>query len=101
MTFSQNIAATVLISACALSTNVNAEETALEQIVSNLVANALHTANNQIEIQIEKTLLTASNSISVENESVPANRITITDLASIDNEIKNENKDNQTQKTDD
>lgn len=101
MKLSQKLAAVVFVSACALSTSVTAHESALEQIVSNIVNTAVTNANNEIEIQLEKTLLTASNSISVNNESVPANRIKITDLVATKNTQETEQQDNQTDKADD
>jgi hypothetical protein len=108
MKLSQKLATVVFVSACALSTNAsaqdNAQKTALEQIVTHLVQAAVNSASNEIEVQLSKTLLTASNSISVDSDPVPANKIMITDLVATKNTQTTETTettDNQIAKTDD
>jgi len=103
MTFTQKLAATIFVSACALSTNVNAHESALEQIVSNIVASGIKNVSNEIEVQLDKTILTVSNNLSLDTAPVPANKVTITDIAKVEvnKQDKDESGDNQNDKADD
>jgi hypothetical protein len=109
MKFSNKLAAAIFVSACALSTTANAQmdeqKSALEQIVTQFVKSAVNNATYEIEVKLEKTLLTASNAISVDSSPVPPNKVTITDLASTKQGSaktqKIETQDNQDEKADD
>lgn len=90
MKLNQTIAALFLVSACAISTQANAQESALEQIVTSYVKSALNEVSNDIDIQIEKSLLTASNMVSFDPEPVPANKVRIVDIALVELESKDE-----------
>ncbi|MFW8592459.1 hypothetical protein ACOI22_16775 [Glaciecola sp. 2405UD65-10] len=106
MKLNQTIAALFLVSACAISTQANAQESALEQIVTSYVKSALNEVSNDIDIQIEKSLLTASNMVSFDPEPVPANKVNIVDLVLVDiesedDEEKSESDANENEVSDD
>lgn len=89
MNINQKLAALLLISAGTLSTQVTAQESGLEQIVANLVGNAVNTVSLEIDQQVQKITLTASNLVSFDGTNESTGQVTITDIASTDTqEIK-------------
>ena len=84
-------ASTTLLSTQAMAeTQSNNSESAIQRIVSVLVSNAVQTASEEIDIQLEKITLTATHLIDVEPTQNIATKVTITDLSSKE-ETKGEN----------
>lgn len=86
MKTNQKLAALFLVVAGTLSTQVNAQESAVEQIVSNLVTSAISSVSAELDQQVQKVTLSASNLVSYDGSEVPAGKVSITDLAGTDNE---------------
>lgn len=81
MKLNQKLAALFLVSACALSTSVNAQESALQEIVTNYVKSAVKNVSNDIDVQIEKSLVNVTHLISFDSDNTPKGTVKITDLA--------------------
>lgn len=104
MKINQKLAALILVTAGALSIQVNAHENAIEQVVNNLVSNAMSKVSVEIDQQVEKITISASNLVSYDSSEVPAGKVSITDMAATaakDNANKKSEKDNQKANTDD
>jgi hypothetical protein len=107
MKINQKLAALFLVTAGALSTQVNAHENAVEHIVSNLVSTAMNSVTVEIDQQVEKITLSASNLMSYDGSQAPVGQVSITDLAvteaseAQDTKNKDSEKDNQNENTDD
>ncbi len=111
MNFTKKIAILVLVSSSVLSTQAFAQtqssetKNALERIVSTFVSNAVATASNEIDIQLEKITLTASNVISVEPTSNITTKVLITDVTEATSELieqdNNSDKANQSEESND
>ncbi|MFT4655361.1 MAG: hypothetical protein ACJA0G_000183 [Kangiellaceae bacterium] len=84
MNINQKLAALLLITAGTLSTQVTAQESGLEKIVANLVSNAVNNVSVEIDQQVQKVTLTASNLVSFDASNQSVGKVTITDLASVD-----------------
>lgn len=80
MNTTKKLAALLLLTTATLSTHVSAQETGLEKIVANLVSNAVGTVSTEIDQQVQKITLTASNLVSVNGTSDLVGKVTITDL---------------------
>ncbi len=80
MKINQKLAALFVVSACALSTQVSAQESALDQIVSNYVNSAVESVSDDIDVQLQKSFASAANMFSLETEELPTGKVTITDL---------------------
>ncbi|MFT6270351.1 MAG: hypothetical protein ACJAVV_003185 [Alphaproteobacteria bacterium] len=102
MNINQKLAALLLISAGTLSTQVTAHESGVERIVANLVSNAMNNVSVEIDQQVQKITLTASNLVSIDGSNQSVGEVTITDLASLDSkEIKASQEDFQKVSADD
>jgi len=107
MKINQKLAALFLVTTGALSTQVNAQDNAIEQIVNNLVSSAMHGVSMEIDNQVEKITLSASNIISYDGSEKNVGEVSITDLAAADtsdmqNTAEKDSKtDNQNENTDD
>lgn len=104
MKTNQKLAALFLIAAGTLSTQVNAQESAVEKIVSNLVSNAMNTVSIEIDQQVQKVTLSASNLVSNDGSEASSGKVSIVDLAvtNSENDTKEESaKDKQKANTDD
>ena len=107
MKINQKLAALFFVTAGALSTNVNAQDNAVENIVSNFVSNAMDSVSVEIDQQVEKITLSASNLMSYDGSQTPVGKVSITDLAAAeaseaqDTNKKDSEKDNQNENTDD
>jgi len=101
MKLHQKLAALFLVSACSVSTVVNAQESNLEQLVTSYVKSAVNSVSQDIDIQLEKSLLSASHLVSFNSESVPATKVSITDLkADAKEALKKDDKTNNTDEKD-
>lgn len=103
MKLTHKLTALILLSACAVSTTVNAQESGLEKMVASYVKGAVTQVSNDIDIQIEKSLLTASTFISIGDDELPSGKLKITDLV-VQKKMKNESevkKANQKDSADD
>jgi hypothetical protein len=83
MNINQKLATLFLLSALALSTTVNAHESGLKAIVANVVDSAMDSASIEIDQQVQKVTLSASNLISFTASGTSQGKVTITDLASV------------------
>lgn len=81
MKLNKKLAALFLVSTCAVSTTLNAQESGLEQLVSTYVKSAVNAVSNDIDNQLEETLVSATHYISFNTEEIVKTKVTITDLA--------------------
>lgn len=102
MKFNQTLAALLLVSAGALSTQVSAHESAVEKIVGNIVSNAMSKVSVELDQQVEKITLSASNLMSYDGSEAPTGNVAITDLASNDSDADTTsiNAENDSRKAD-
>lgn len=104
MKTNQKLAALILVVAGTLSTQVNAQESAVEKIVSNLVSNAINTVSIEIDQQVQKVTLSASNLVSYDGSEASSGKVSIVDLALTNSENSTKEKsekDKQKANTDD
>lgn len=107
MKLHQKLAALLLISAGTLSTQVNAHESSdVEHIVSNLVDSAMNSVSLEIDNQVQKITLTASNLMSFDGKNEKVGSVTITDLAKTKSQDNSKldngsDKENEKENTDD
>lgn len=104
MKTNQKLAILFLVAAGTLSTQVNAQESAVEKIVSNLVTSAISTVSIEIDQQVQKITLSASNIVSYKDSKAPAGHVTITDIANTDSKdsaAETSENDKQKENTDD
>jgi hypothetical protein len=100
----QKLAALILVAAGTMSTQVNAQESAVEKIVSNLVSNAISTVSIEIDQQVQKVTLSASNIVSYDGSQTSSGKVSIVDLAQTNSENSTKEKsekDKQKANTDD
>ena len=81
MNINKKLAALMLISASALTTQANAAQSGLEQVVSHIVGNAVNNVSMEIDQQVQKITLTASNMMSISSTNDTVGKVTITDIA--------------------
>jgi hypothetical protein len=75
------VAATTLIVASSISAPAFAQESEVQQILTNMVKQAVNAASNEIEVQIDKVIISSGNILSLESE-VSKGKVVITDIAS-------------------
>ncbi|WP_371195385.1 hypothetical protein [Glaciecola sp. SC05] len=83
MNIKSTIIATTLIVASALSAPAFAQDNAVNQVLTGMVKQAFSAASNEIEIQIDKTIITAGNMLSLNNEDAKG-EVTITDIVNVE-----------------
>lgn len=93
MRVSTKVASAFFITVCTFSSQAVTNESAVEKIVTNLVASAIANVNTEIELQIEKFTLDAANQLDVNPVSEYIPKVSITDLPS-------ETKEDLTEQTD-
>lgn len=88
MKFNHKMAAVLILTVGTFSVQAQSQENthknAIEQIVANLVSNAVNNVSVEIDHQVQKITLTASNLMAFEQSNAPAGTVTITDLAKLD-----------------
>ena len=80
--FTKITTATVLASTLLFTGASQAADVSLENFVGSLVSQAVATTKQEISYGIEKAILTANNSIGMNESDAVATKVTITDLAS-------------------
>lgn len=93
MNINQKLAALLLVSAGLLSTQAAAHESGLEKIVANLVSNAVNSVTVEIDQQVQKITLNASNLGSFDASTESVGKVTITDLASAETKTSEKNSE--------
>jgi len=81
MNINKKFAALLVISAATLSIQANAAQSGIEKVVGNLVGNAVNNVSMEINQQVQKITLTASNMISISPTSDVIGTVTITDIS--------------------
>jgi hypothetical protein len=96
MNIKSAITMTTLIATFAVSAPVIAQENSVHQLLTGMIKQAVNSASDEIDLQIDKSLITAGNMLSIHSEA-PKGNVTITDIANV-----NAKKDvNQTLSPDD
>ena len=75
-------AAVLLTLSFSIAATVNAEEVSLETLVSNMLAQSVATAQQELNNNIQGAVLTAANEFNIVEEEAYATKTTITDLHS-------------------
>lgn len=83
MNINSTIIATTLIAASTLSAPAFAQDNTVNQLLTGMVKQALSAASNEIEIQIDKTIITAGNMLSINSEDAKG-EVTITDISNLE-----------------
>jgi hypothetical protein len=76
------VSALILSAGMTMTANVQAKEVSVEQFVDNMLAQSTAAAMQAIRNELHREMLTASNSLSIENASMYAGNVKITDLPS-------------------
>lgn len=63
-----------------VSTAVNAKEVTLETFLSAMVSQAAHATKNELQLNVQKAVLTVNNMIGADDVQEYATQVTITDL---------------------
>jgi hypothetical protein len=92
MNIKTSIIALSIASTSLFTYQVEAGENAANQILTNMVKQAVTSASNEIEIQVDKSLLTASHMLSINGNQV-LGTVSITDINTVE-AIKNKTKVN-------
>ena len=97
MKTNQKLATLFLVVAGTLSIQVNAQESAVEKIVSKLVTTTINTVSIEIDQQVQKVTLSASNLVSYDGSEASTGKVSIVDLAVSDS--KDNTKDSAKEKS--
>ncbi|MBT1451133.1 hypothetical protein KJ365_09595 [Glaciecola sp. XM2] len=89
-----SIIALTLLATSSAACVANANETAVSQIVTSMVKQAVSSVSQEIDTQIDKTVLTANHLLSVNGEQV-LGTVTITDLVATTTEKSEVSKEEQ------
>ena len=77
--------ATTLLLAASVSSSVNAQESAVHQILSSMISQALDSAATEIDHQVDKSIISAGHMLSLDS-SEPKGKVTITDIVAVKND---------------
>ena len=80
--FTKITTATVLASSLLFTGASQAADVSLEKYVSSLVSEAVSVTKQELSVSVQKAILTANNTISMDDTEVVATNVTITDLES-------------------
>lgn len=86
MTTKRTILATLFVSAVALTSSVQAQESHVEKLLTSMVNQAMETASVEIAEEVQKSIFTSAYNFSFAkavDPSAPATKVTITDIASV------------------
>jgi hypothetical protein len=83
MKINTTLAALLLITAGTVSSQAMAQENnGVKEIVANIVNNAIHNVSQEIDHQVQKLTLTASNTLSIQSPGETLGKVSISDIAS-------------------
>lgn len=79
MNIKSTIIASTLFAASVISAPIVAHESGVNQVITTMVKQALQAASSEIEVQIDKTIISAGNVLSLDND-IPVGQVTIVDI---------------------
>ncbi|KXI29535.1 hypothetical protein [Paraglaciecola hydrolytica] len=84
MFIKSKIAAVALVSSLVFAAGVQAKEMSVEDYVTTLVTQAVQVASQEVQYSVQAAVLTATNSLSFNEEKTYIAKVTITDIKVIE-----------------